>query len=158
MTNKCSSKCHLTLLTDECKLEIAAFLLPFEAYNLCLTSKHLHAQRSLPLSTSILKSSLLSSLAKVLQHNKTGITLDNLASLQHLLTSSGLPANSFFLSGSTIVQACLGVLWEKSTNIKTDIDIFCSQDAAPIVRSWLVTANAAGPGHHIFAGALFWLL
>ena len=151
-----ATKINFALLPDGCKLEVAAFLLPFEAYNLCLTSKHFHFQSSLSLlSTHVLKSSLLSSLAKVLRHNKTGITLENLESLQRLLTSFGLPANSFFQSGSTVVQACLGVLWEKSTNIKTDVDIFCSQDAAPIIRSWLVTANAAGPGHHIFTGANF---
>ena len=156
MASTCSNIFHFALLPDGCKVEVAAFLLPFEAYNLCLTSKHFHSQRSLSLlSTRVLKSSLLSSLAKVLRHNETGITLENLACLQRLLTRFGLPANSFFLSGSTIVQACLGVLWEKSTNVKTDVDIFCSQDAAPIVRSWLVTANAAGPGHHIFTGAHF---
>ena len=158
MTVSQSNKCNLlTFLPDGCSADVAAFLLPFEAYNLCLTSKHFHMQRSATslLSTRVLKSSLLSSLAKVLKHNDTSINLENLASLQRHLTNSGLPANSFFLSGSTIVQACLGVLWEKSPNIKTDIDIFCSSDAAPIIRSWLVKASATAPGHHIFAGASF---
>jgi len=47
------------------------------------------------------------------------------------------------IAGSTMVQACLGVLWgeggEKTYGDgKSDVDIFCSAKAAPAVRSWLV--------------------
>jgi len=54
-----------------------------------------------------------------------------------------LPEGSAVIAGSTMVQACLGVLWgeggEKTYGDgKSDVDIFCSAKAAPAVRSWLV--------------------
>ena len=97
----------------------------------------------------------MSNLARVLKDNTKGITLENLATLQKLLVQHGLATNSFYLSGSTVVQACLGVLWDRGHNAKTDVDIFCTHDAAPIIRSWLVNINAGGPGNHIFSGAKF---
>jgi len=64
--------------------------------------------------------------------------------LQDSLKKLGeLPEGSAVIAGSTMVQACLGVLWgeggEKTYGDgKSDVDIFCSAKAAPAVRSWLV--------------------
>ena len=145
---------NFLLLPGGCVIEVASFLLPQEAYNVCLTSKHFHSN-STPLSATILKSSLMSNLARVLKYNTKGITLENFATVQKLLVQHGLAKKSFYLSGSTVVQACLGVLWDRGHNAKTDVDIFCTHNAAPIIRSWLVNKNAGGPGHHIFSGAKF---
>ena len=39
----------------------------------------------------------------------------------------------YFYSGSACVQAITGMIWPDS-----DLDIYCSADSAPYVRSWLV--------------------
>ena len=38
------------------------------------------------------------------------------------------------IAGSTIAQACLGVLWGGGRE-EVDVDVFCSAKAAPMVRS-----------------------
>ncbi|EJK56917.1 hypothetical protein THAOC_23100 [Thalassiosira oceanica] len=89
------------------------------------------------LATRMLRVSLEHNLERVLEHSRSGITLESLKKLGEL------PDGSAVIAGSTMVQACLGVLWgeggEKTfRDGKSDVDIFCSAKAAPAVRSWLV--------------------
>jgi len=72
------------------------------------------------LATQLLRTSLLSSLEKVLDKSDTRITLDAL---------SKIPEGSALIAGSTMVAACLGRDWSG------DIDVYCSAAAAPQVRS-----------------------
>jgi hypothetical protein len=82
------------------------------------------------LATSLLRSSLLSSLERVLKQSQSGITLQSAISMGELL-----PDGSAIIAGSTIVQACLGQVWKGSYGTPPDVDIFCSAKAAPQVRS-----------------------
>lgn len=82
--------------------------------------------------TRMLRHSLLSSLGRVLEHSRSGITLESALAL------GNLPEGSALIAGSTIVQTCLGVLWEGNRHSPVDVDVFCSAKAAPKVRSWLV--------------------
>ena len=50
---------------------------------------------------------------------------------------------SFHHSGSTCVQVVIGTRWNDS-----DLDIICTDDATPIVRSWLLGADV----NQIFCG------
>lgn len=84
------------------------------------------------MATRLLRSSLLSSLGRVLENSKTGITLESALAL------SDLPEGSALIAGSTMVQACLGVQWEDKYQRPLDVDIYCSAKAAPQVRSWMV--------------------
>jgi hypothetical protein len=58
------------------------------------------------LATRLLRSSLIVSLGRVLKHSKSGITLEA------ALSMGDLPDGYAVIAGSTIVQTCLGVLWE----------------------------------------------
>ena len=84
------------------------------------------------LATSLLRQSLLSSLGRVLDQSTSGITLESVLAMPE----------GALIAGSTIAQACLGVVWESKSKYKSDrafdVDIFCSAKAAPMVRSWLV--------------------
>ncbi|KAL7541679.1 hypothetical protein ACHAXR_011125 [Thalassiosira sp. AJA248-18] len=123
-------------------LLVASFAAPPDVYNLALSSKHFHTASSSVanggskrptrsaaakppppvLATRLLRQSLLSSLGRVLEHSKSGITLE---------AALALPEGGL-IAGSTMVQACLG-RWNNS-----DVDVYCSAKAAPQVRSWLV--------------------
>ena len=61
------------------------------------------------------------------KHGCSGITLDSALSL------SDLPEGSAVITGSTIVQACLGELWGGCGGC--DVDVFCTAKDAPKVRS-----------------------
>ena len=79
------------------------------------------------LATQLLRTSLLSSLNRVLEAGGSGLTLDAL-----LKMGDGLPEEGgAIIAGSTMVAACLGKMdWRKS-----DVDVYCSAKAAPHVRS-----------------------
>jgi hypothetical protein len=79
------------------------------------------------LATRLLRSSLLSSLGRVLGNSRSGITLDA------ALKMGELPEGSAVIAGSTIVAACLGKDW--SNWPRADVDVYCSAMAAPQVRS-----------------------
>ena len=81
------------------------------------------------LATSLLRASLLSSLGRVLENSKSGITLDAALKMGKLL-----PEGSCCIAGSSIVAACLGKDWSKSRN-SSDVDVYCSARAAPEIRS-----------------------
>lgn len=137
-------------LVDEIWLHIASFASPPDVYSLCLTSKRFHYPASsksvngtstndnedesaatppILIGTKLLRASLLSSLDKVLRAK--GLSLEKVNTMfRHDTVSPG----SVLISGSTMVQCVLGEVWKT----KTDIDIFCSNSAAPAVRSWLI--------------------
>lgn len=88
------------------------------------------------LATQLLRTSLLSSLEKVLEKSDTRITLDAL---------SKIPEGSALIAGSTMVAACLGKDWS------ADIDVYCSAAAAPQVRSVrFVESNARDYVNYLF--------
>jgi hypothetical protein len=120
---------------------IASYSSPPDVYNLALTSRYFHytsdessssssttgplLPSSLPLlATRLLRKSLLSSFACVLDNAGTGIDIN--AALQ----LSELSKGSVLISGSAMVQTCLGEIWEGG-----DVDIYCLNEFAPQVRS-----------------------
>ena len=79
------------------------------------------------LATTLLRQSLLSSLGRVLDHSTAAISLKSVVAMPE----------GALIAGSTVAQACLGVLWESKSkwDKEFDVDIFCSAKAAPLVRS-----------------------
>ena len=47
-----------------------------------------------------------------------------------------LIGSPYFYSGDACVQAVIGKIWPDS-----DLDIYCSADSAPYIRSWLVGSD-----------------
>ncbi|KAL7549537.1 hypothetical protein ACHAWF_012803 [Thalassiosira exigua] len=91
------------------------------------------------LATTLLRRSLLSSLGRVLDRSPSGISLEAVLAMPE----------GALIAGSTVAQACLGVLWEGKYDEAPDVDVFTSAKAAPMVRSWLVEhANAMFGGFH----------
>ena len=124
---------------------IASYSLPPDVYNLALTSNYFHyntnnnanedddeSSSSSPLlATRLLRKSLLSSFARVLNNSGTGIDIN--AALQ---LSSVVPKGQCVFAGSAMVQTCLGEIWEGG-----DVDIYCLNEVAPQVRSVSFTIN-----------------
>ena len=74
--------------------------------------------------TTLLRTSLLSSLGRVLEQINCGITLEA------VLKMGALPEGSALIAGSSMVAACLGKYdWDG------DVDVYCSAECAPLVRS-----------------------
>ena len=142
--------------------EIATYLQPPEVYHLLTVldydRKNFNGWRSLaayfnPPSKSILAASLEKSLKRVIKSNKVSFRedIDMYASFTKLaeelaqsqgtrprlsmgLTNGlrrGSPAVA--VSGGIMVQAALGETWGDS-----DVDIYCTEAAAPSVRAWLI--------------------
>ena len=80
------------------------------------------------LATRLLRSSLLSSLGRVLEKSESGITLKS------ALEMANLPEGSAIIAGSTMAAAVLGEVWAYRWS-RADVDIFCTAKAAPQVRS-----------------------
>ena len=144
-----AAKDVVQLIPDVCWQLVSSFASPPDVYNLSLSSKHFFRPSNneigddvvIPLAallwsstplfaTSLLRTSLLVSLRRVLQHSKSGITLRSVLKM---------PEGSL-IAGSTMAQACLGVLWgegggRRRACSKVDVDLFCSAKAAPMVRS-----------------------
>ena len=133
---------------------IASYSLPPDVYNLALTSNYFHyntnsnandddddesslsppSSPSSPLlATRLLRKSLLSSFARVLNNSGTGIDIN--AALQ---LSSVVPKGKCVIAGSAMVQTCLGEIWEGG-----DVDIYCLNEVAPQVRSVSFTINSS---------------
>ena len=92
------------------------------------------------LATNLLRTSLLSSLGRVLEQINCGITL------QAVLKMGALPEGSALIAGSSMVAACLGKYdWVRFFRGVTpvgptvpwtgDVDVYCSAEGAPLVRS-----------------------
>ncbi len=125
-------------LSDENWKMISSYAAPPDVYNLSLSSMHFFREASsdnnaasssaedsnLVLATQLLRSSLLASLGRVLEKSSSGITLDA------VLKMGELPDGSALIAGSTMVAACLGEEWDSA-----DVDVYCSAQAAPQVRS-----------------------
>ena len=100
---------------------------------------HQHQQQTLSwdakLCKRLLKSSLVENMKLVLKRNSVSSFSDSFDLFTSFVNlTQSLEPNSVIMSGSIVVQAALGEPWEGS-----DIDIYCSYDAAPVVRSWLIT-------------------
>lgn len=134
----------LVAYPDELWLAIAAFLPPPDAYNLCLTSRRFHAPSAACAGEKRAKNDLVGGqtgpvLAKLLMRAAL------LASIRRVLpectgtgsfspeTLANFPTDSVVLSGSVMVRACLGESWDCN-----DVDLYCTVDSAPAVRSMLV--------------------
>ena len=81
------------------------------------------------LATRLLRSSLLSSLGRVLEKSESGITLKS------ALEMANLPEGSAIIAGSTVAATVLGEVWGVDSWSMPDVDIFCTAKAAPQVRS-----------------------
>jgi uncharacterized coiled-coil protein SlyX len=135
---------------------IASYAAPPDVYNLCLSSVHFfhevaisssapdagkkqcgRLKRKLAAATSsssnekknlfatnLLRTSLLSSLGHVLEQINCGITLEA------VLKMGALPEGTALIAGSSMVAACLG-----KYDWKADVDVYCSAEGAPLVRS-----------------------
>jgi len=126
-------------LSDENWKMIAGYASPPEIYNLSLSSVHFFREvtsddgmnndnKKVVLATQLLRTSLLSSLGRVLEKSASGITMDA------VLKMGELPEGSALIAGSTMVAACLGKDWSGGQNA-SDVDVYCSAAAAPQVRS-----------------------
>lgn len=118
---------------------IAEFASPPGTYNLCMTANVYHQEvegKEMVLATWLLRCSLMASLSSVLR--RAGIDLAAV-SFDALRSATGAPGA--LISGSTMVQAALGVDWQRtSRNVRAllDVDIFCTAHVAPAVRSQLM--------------------
>ena len=129
---------------------VAQYCTPPDVFNLSLTSKEFLAEthcqpppssvlfkggesHELSLMKKLLHVSMLQSLKHTLKENRVSFRkeIDIFKSFTDLANS--LPPNSVAMSGSIVVQAVLGVKWEDS-----DLDVYCTIDSAPAVRSWLI--------------------
>ena len=130
--------------------KIASFLRPFDAYHLGQCCKRfcndnpLYESKKLnfhfkSVARGLLNASLVSSLDNVLKFNDAGFDVTKFHQLCATLESLGFPEGTIQISGSTMVQAALG----KPFKNKTDIDLYVSEDAAPIVRTWLTCNDGA---------------
>lgn len=107
---------------------IAKYLYPADVYFLSLSNHEYH---------NILQRQVLSpfktSLERILKANDTKFDdASNIVSEFKQLSKS-LEPNSVAMSGSIVVQAILGKIWDGS-----DIDIYCTASMAPKVRAWIV--------------------
>lgn len=82
--------------------------------------------------------SLTRSLERVLKTNEIGLTISDFKRLHALAKERNCPPFSIALSGSIVLQACLG---KPFGILNTDADIFCSQETIHIARKWLVEKN-----------------
>jgi hypothetical protein len=124
-------------LPEEVLEVVAQFTRPPDIYQLCLAMKTPRA-----FLTRLMNASLIESMKLSLRENNASFRddIDLFNSFVNLALS--LKPNSVAMSGSVVVQAALGVTWGGS-----DIDVYCTHDAAPVVRSWLI-ANV----HQVLVG------
>ena len=122
---------------NECWCTISSFLIPPEAYSLCLVTKTFHQYISTSQHTAcncsanqILHASMVSSLTSVLSthHNVSFVNMECAR------TTNKYKKADFVLSGGTMVQAVLGKMWPNS-----DVDIFTTSDSAPLTRTFLMS-------------------
>ena len=80
-----------------------------------------------------MNNALFHSMDRTLKSNSASVgrDVDVFNSFRRLANS--LSPNSVAMSGSIVVQAVLGDQWDGS-----DIDVYCTQGAAPAVRTWLI--------------------
>ena len=105
--------------------------------------------RSDSLAKLLLNASLTQSLDVALALNQVGFNVAALKRLFNLSQEHGLPSTSILLSGSIVLQACLGRPFCRKGSRKTDADFFCSHDAVQVARAWLVDTSG---GNMVFFG------
>ena len=147
---------------------VAKFITPIDTYNWCCTCRFYHlppgldgskcassaqprrkSNSSNSLAKLLLNSSLTQSLDVALTKNQVGFNVKALRRLFQMSRGHGLPSSSILLSGSIVLQACLGRPFCREGSRKTDADFFCSQDAVQVARAWLVDNSG---GNMVFFG------
>ena len=135
----------------DCFVIVSCFLTPLDVCQLCLTSRVFHgasctkagnveeslvSEKSKSVAKAMLNASMTTSLDAVLRHNRAGFGVAEFKNLRSSLLLKGQRCNSVILSGSIVLQAMLGGPFSKHS--KTDVDMFCSREAAAAARTWLV--------------------
>ena len=129
-------------LPDAALSMIAECMFPVEVYQLILSSNSFLTTTTSDnkfTSSFLLRSSMTSSLDRILKCQKAGFTVSDFKKLCTQIKSLGMPDGSIFLAGSTMVQALMGRPFDEA-----DIDLYVTEDAAPAVRTWL-TSTKGGP-------------
>jgi hypothetical protein len=140
------------LLPDECLISISKHVPPIDTYNWCCTCRFYHhprenravkqsatvgLSRGATLAKSLMNISLRQGLDNALARNRVGFDVAALQRLHDMCRKNSLPPSSVLLSGSIVLQACLGRSFGRGTK-RSDADFFCSRDAAKVARAWLV--------------------
>ena len=131
----------LPFLSDQSEDQLEALLLKYPNESGSLPRKYpkpdpsskLGASSSV-LATHLLRSSLLISFRRVLEHSDSGRYSSSGITLEAALAMGSLPDGYAIIAGSTIVQTILGVVWDNEYG-PPDVDVFCSTNGAPHVRS-----------------------
>ena len=164
-------ECNLfELLPDVCTFAVVAHLMPFDVFNWCQTCSHYqrsrtrivrqedscefssNATRDRVLAKQMMNASLTDSLDRVLKSNNIGFRTSDLKRLNSNVKEELLPSSSIVLSGSIVLQACLGKTFGLGN---TDADIFCSQEAIHVARKWLVDKKSCGMVLHRLKDRLY---
>lgn len=125
-------------LPTPCIINVSTYLLPLHVFNWCQSSLFFHQHVTTNgkiLAKELMNVSLTRSLERVLKTNEIGLTISDFKRLHALAKERNCPPFSIALSGSIVLQACLG---KPFGILNTDADIFCSQETIHIARKWLV--------------------
>lgn len=152
-------------LPEDCLVHISECITPIDTHSWCCTCRffhlpsHFNGSKCLPsaqprpksdsLAKLLLNSSLTQSLDVVLAKNQVGFNVAALKRLFQLSREHALPSSSILLSGSMVLQACLGRPFYRQGSRKTDADLFCSSDSVRVARAWLVDKSG---GNMVFFG------
>jgi len=134
---------NFMLLPDKLMEVIFEYAQPPDVYNLHFSNKTIHERRYMHSLkgnaddghfTSYVQKLLERNMKLSLGWNRANINRNNADMFESFsCLAKSLPPHSVALSGSIVLQAVLGEKWDES-----DIDIYCTQEAAPTVRSWLI--------------------
>jgi hypothetical protein len=146
------------LLPEDCLISISKHAAPIDTYNLCCTCRFYHhprrnrvvkqsavvnQSRATTLAKLLMNSSLRQGLDNALARNQVGFDVAALQRLHDMCRLNSLPPSSILLSGSIVLQACLGRSFSRGMK-RSDADFFCSRDAAKVARAWLVDESCGG--------------
>lgn len=146
------------LLPEECLITISKLAAPIDTHNLCCTCHFFHhssqargvkqsatinRSRAATLAKTLMNSSLRQGLDSALARNQVGFDVAALQRLYGMCRRNSLPPSSILLSGSIVLQACLGRSFSRGKK-RSDADFFCSRDAAKVARAWLVDESCGG--------------
>ena len=125
----------LSSLTKDVLTAVAAFLCPPDVSPLCLSSRGLFFtadEDGICLSHSLLRRSLQVILARVFWEKGLLTFSGPVRDASHRVTSAGGFPHGVILSGSSLVQVCLGVSWASS-----DLDFYCLSAVEHDAHRWL---------------------
>jgi len=121
-------------------VKMSYYCTPASTFNLCRSDRVFDSVtffsregREESLTDKLLSNSLESSMERVLRNKFREFVEEDDITTSFRRMCKTITSGSLVISGSSITQAILGVEWEGS-----DIDIYCTLESAPVVRSWLV--------------------